>query len=392
MPEPSDGRRRLPTRPRAALSRRVALAGLALAAVALLLGPRIVAQARAATVLGTVLEAPALSAAVRILTRRPVAEERVVAGTPTTVVRPGGDGPWPAIVFVNGATPEGHLHPTVQRLARGLACAGYLVMVPELPGLRDGVLGEAALRTTLEVSRAASDRGDVRGGRVGLVGVSTGATLALLAAQHPELGRRVSVVSGVAPYSDIRNVLRIATTGTYRQGRTVARFRAEPFVALVAARSLAAALPAGRDRAALTQALDGVDPDSQTPLADARLSQLPGLGAHGRAVTRLLLEDDPRGFDRRYARLPAGVRAAVERLSPLHRRAPIRAPVELVSAPRDKYFPLHESRALRRIAARHRLTVTAALAHADPVPSLARLGDLARLNGYVVRSLQAASR
>jgi hypothetical protein len=91
-------------------------------------------QARALTVLLTVIEAPVLSWSVEVLTEEPTVTDTVIAGAPTTLVRPGGSGPWPAVVFVNGATRRGRHHPDVQGLARGLGRAQAGVHVVQQPG------------------------------------------------------------------------------------------------------------------------------------------------------------------------------------------------------------------------------------------------------------------
>ena len=50
------------------------------------------------------------------------------------------DVPRPAWVFVNGAHPLRRREPVVWRLAQGLARAGYVVGVPDIPGLGDGTI------------------------------------------------------------------------------------------------------------------------------------------------------------------------------------------------------------------------------------------------------------
>ena len=102
----------------------------------------------------------------------------------------------PRVVFVNGATRERRHHPKVQRLTRGLARAGFLVVVPDLPGLALGKITPATVAGTIDVAEATSGRPDVREGRVGFYGVSVGASLALLAAASPPLGGRVTVGGG----------------------------------------------------------------------------------------------------------------------------------------------------------------------------------------------------
>ena len=342
------------------------------------------AQARAATVLSTTLETPVLSGLVRTLTREPRLADTTVAGSQATIARPAGRGPWPALVFLNGATVEGRRHPTVRRLASGLARAGFVVVVPDVRGLATGALDGETVESTIAAARAVADGADARSGRVGLVGVSTGATLALVAAREPGLAQRISVVSGVAPYSDVREVVRIATTGTYRRGARLVPERADPFLLEVVARSLALAIPPGRERDHLLAALEPGGPG---------LPGVTSLGPRAQAVARVLLNRDPERFDTLYAALDERVRARLERLSPLagSGRVEIAAPVELASGPQDKFFPIAESRAVARIAPRLRVTVTGALDHAELEPTVRALPELARLNGYVVRSLRLAA-
>jgi pimeloyl-ACP methyl ester carboxylesterase len=359
----------------------------ALAAVALF-PAWVAAQARAACVLVTMLDPPVLAGAVRLLTREPQFDDRPVAGIPTVVARPAGQDRRPAIVFANGATPEGRHHPVVLRLARGFARAGFTTYVPELPGLREGEVVSESVAATVAVSRAAA--AEAPGGRVALVGVSTGGSLALVAAQSPELAGRVSAVAGAAPYTDIRNVLQLATTGTYREGDEIRPFEpAEGYLALVAGRSLARLVP-GRDGVRMSDALRAVPDDDPDPLAV--LERLDGevTTPAGRAVIDLLANRDPRRFDERWSALPREMREGMAQISPADGRRRIDAPVELVSAPRDKYFPVEEL-TTPRLATRQRVTVTGALQHGDPAASLGKLGDLARLDGFAVRSLRAAA-
>src|SRR5918997_2221160 len=96
------------------------------------------AQVRTVAVLSSVLETPALAPVVEGATDEPRFVETSVAGNPAFVVRPRGEGPWPALFFVNGVVAEGRKLPEERRLAEGLARAGYLVVVPDLPGLRWG--------------------------------------------------------------------------------------------------------------------------------------------------------------------------------------------------------------------------------------------------------------
>jgi pimeloyl-ACP methyl ester carboxylesterase len=345
------------------------------------------AQTSAFVVLATTIDVPVLRWIAAASTDSPRVEEVRVAGQEATVVRPGSGKRWPAIVFVNGATEEGHLHPEVQRLARGLARARLLVVVPELPGLRRGEITLRTLSSLLAVAEATANRPDAEDGRVGLVGVSVGSSLALVAAEDDALNGRVSAVAGIAPYADLKEVARLATTGYIRAGGGLQRYDPDDFVLLAVARSLAASLPAGRDRERLVASLASIPNGRDNPLQDLTLAQ--DAGRPGQALFRLLANGDPLAFDRLWRRLPRRVRAAAGRLSPSSRAERLTMPVELATSPRDDYFPVAESRSLARASSSVRVTVTETLSHALPEPSLHSLGAVFRFDGFVVRSVRA---
>jgi hypothetical protein len=80
----------------------------------------------------------------------------------------------------------------------------------------------------------------------------------------------------------------------------------------------------------------------------------------------------------------------MEELSPLAVDGRVSVPVELISGPQDKYFPLSETYSIERIAPRARVTVSEALDHAELNPASRDLASLLRINGFVVRSLREA--
>jgi dienelactone hydrolase len=389
MGRPRTERRRKVVRALELTALTLVLAGIA---AALIFGNWVAAQARTVVVLSTTNHTPALTWAVKVVTDEPRAEETTIAGAPTTVVRPGGGKRWPAVLFVNGATRAGRHHPDVQRFARGLARAGYVAFVPDLPGLRLGEIADRTVAAVVSVAQAVAARPDVRSRQVSLLGVSVGTTLALLAAERPALAGKLRLVAGVAPYTSLRKVIRMSTTGTYAAGTTVIRYPADPYVGLAVARSLAVALPPGHDRGALREELEAVDDDDPDPLGGLRRSPPALRSPSGRAVAGLLANRDPRRFEILYARLPPRARAAIVRLSPLAAARRLEAPVLLASAPHDDYFPPQESRALAAAAqgTEVSVTTTTALSHVLPDPSLGSIGDLVRFDGFAVRVLERA--
>ena len=349
------------------------------------------AQARAVMVISSVLDAPVLTPAAEAVSGDPRFEDIPVAGNPTLVARPAGEGPWPAIFLVNGTVREGRKLPEVRNLAEGFARAGYLVVVPDLPGLTEAKITPDTARETVEVAREVSARPDVEDREVALVGVSTGATLALLAAEKASLEGRVSVVAGIAPYSDIRTVVNIATTGHYRRSDgELIRYEADSFLPYVIAHSLVAALPPGEDRRTLSGELASIDREDPDPLSGLRARRTDDLGPGARSVVGLLANRKPERFAALYADLPDDVRHDLEELSPLAGTGRIRVPVELATGPHDKYFPPSQSYALERVAPQRRVTVTEALDHAKLEVSPGDVPAFVTFDAFVVRSLRTA--
>jgi hypothetical protein len=194
----------------------------------------------------------------------------------------------------------------------------------------------------------------------------------------------------VAPYADIETVLSIATTGHYRRDGEVVRYEADPFLSYAIARSLVSTLPPGEDRETLLTELRGINRLDPEPLAGLRDRRLGDLGPEARSVVELLANEDPERFAGLYAGLPTEVRADLRKLSPLAGNERLEAPVELVSGPNDKFFPVSESYAISRIAPNHHVTVTGALDHAKLSFSLRDLPEFVEMNGFVVRSLREA--
>jgi pimeloyl-ACP methyl ester carboxylesterase len=348
------------------------------------------AQGQALDVLAATLGLPGAAAIGRVR-RPPSIHEEQLAGVHATVVRPGTPPPWPTFVFANGATPDGRAHPLVQRLGVALGRSGYAVYIPDLPGVAGGELNPATLaagtRCTLEVTGL----GETRDSRVALAGVSIGGTLALLVAADPAVAARISAVSCVAPFSSLEKVMLLATTGLYRgSGGGLLRYPVPPALAVGLARSLAEMLT-GHDAAALGPELRALPTDSLDPLASLRVPATAQLRPDATAVRNLLANRDASRFDQLYAALPETIRTTVDALSPVCSAERIQAPVEIVTAPQDRYFPVAESLALAGVP-NVRVTVSSTLAHATPRIDPRALAGLVHLDQFFVRSLLAAGR
>jgi acetyl esterase/lipase len=343
---------------------------------------------KAFLLVAVVLDPPVLGRMARRLTPEPKVFQFEVDGVPVEVLRPPDDEPRPAWIFVNGAHPLRRREPVVWRLAQGLARAGYVVFVPDIPGLGDGTVTARTLDATGAVTAAACGRRDVRAGRVALVGASTGAGLALIAAGRPDLAERVSIVAAVAPFADLRKLICLTTTGYYEENGEFARYEVTDLHRQVVARSLVAAIPSQPERDRLLAALDEIERSELDPL-DELPRRSDDSSPEARAVLEVLRNRDPKRFGVLFDALPPSVHAFIGELSPLRFREGLRARIEICVPPSDVYFPPGEAAALAALP-NARLTVTRTLDHTRPSLSLAHLRSFSRFFGFVVRGLRAA--
>ena len=344
---------------------------------------------RALILLAVVLDLRGLSWLARALTREPRVEQTEIDGVPVEVVRPGGPGPWPAWLFVNGAHPERRAEPVVTRLSRGLARAGYIVFVPDVPGLGEGTITSRTLESTFAVADAAAASPEVLGRRVALIGASTGAGLALVTAARPDAARIVSVLAAVAPFADLERMVCLATTRAYSENGRFESYEVTALHRTVVARSLLAAIPHAAERERLLASVAEAEREGRDPI---ELLPQDVESAEARAIVGVLANEQPERFAELYGALPRPLLELLTRLSPVGVGANIVAPVELVVPPSDVYFPMGEAQALANALPNVQLTVTATLDHTRPRLSLAHFRSLVRFERFVMRGIRMSSR
>jgi acetyl esterase/lipase len=366
--------------------------GLAAEAVRDRKRPSVFEQARATRrmviLLSGVLDLPVAGPVVRGLTRAPRSRSVTIDGVSTEFVTPARKGPNPAFVFVNGAHPLRRREPIVGKVADGLGRAGFVVAVPDLPGLGEGELTPRTLEAAVRVVEWTARRDEVADGQVALCGVSAGASLALLLAEQPEVSGSIGMVASVCPFADLEKLICLATTRSYGDADDAETYDAAILLRRVVARSLLVTLPESDERTELLgRAGDVLEDDEEDALGALRGTNLEGLGPDSRAVVRLLTNEDPRRFRELYDAMPASARSLAATLSPLLRAASVHARVELAVPPLDPYFPPGEAETLAAALPNSTLTVTGVLDHTRPTISRAQLRDLGRFCGFVLRGL-----
>ena len=305
------------------------------------------------------------------LTASPVVEPLAGPGTAEVDLwRPGGRdlGPWPGLLLVHGLTPDGKQDSRLAWTADRLARAGFLVAVPEVPGLRAQHLrpdDAGTIRVTLERLTA---HPRVRRGPVAILSVSVGLAPVALALGAPTLAERVGLLVTLGGYGDARELVRYFTTGAYAFGETTGRTPVDPALAVAFVARNPDLVPDPRDRAVVLDVLSGRPPTSE-----------PGPG--GRAILALLQNRDPARVDRLLADLPLETRQLLDLLSPVRHLGQGSARLLLVHGRDDPAIPFSESLRLAAAApGRARLVLVGLIGHVEgQAPAWHRLTDLLRL-------------
>ena len=126
-----------------------------------------------------------------------------------------------AILLTHGLIATGKEDPRLIRFATSLARAGFVVLIPELRGMKslrilpsdvDDIVGSFRFLASLN--------GQVDEDKMGLLGFSLGAGLTAMAASHPSVRSQVEFLVLFGGYFDSINVIRFITTGYYEyQGK-----------------------------------------------------------------------------------------------------------------------------------------------------------------------------
>jgi len=259
-----------------------------------------------------------------------------------------------AMVLVPGAAVLGRDEPRLQAFARTLARAGFVVLVPELPEVRQ-----------LRLSRADADRVAAAlrqlhqwqpTAPLGVAAISYAVAPAIIAALQDDVAPTIAFVAGVGGYRDTETVIRFVTTGIFRPMGSAREIHVEPNAY-------------GRWAFLLANAGRLDDADDARRLEDiARLRfrdpgvdfqrLAAGLGPQGRSVLALVENRDPDAVGRLIEGLPAGIRREIDGLDlALYDLSKLRCDLILVHGRGDPMVPYSESQALAAAASNARVSL-----------------------------------
>jgi acetyl esterase/lipase len=246
------------------------------------------------------------------------------------------------MVLVLGVNNVGRNYPAIVRFADAMARSGVAVLVPDSAALLAGSLTAGETGGVVDAFRLLAARPEVDSHRVGLVGLSVGGSLALLAAGDPRIATQVRWVNAFGAYADAGEYLaEVATQEMSVDGRIVP-WDSSGLTRETFARLLERLIPDGTDRASVAAAI-------QTFINGGRLSTLdPAIVARlssreAKAIYALITAGSLDGARALIAALPAQVRDLLNELSPIRHLDPIRADVLLMYDSADSYVPYGQS-------------------------------------------------
>jgi dienelactone hydrolase len=289
-------------------------------------------------------------------------------------------------VIVHGVNPTGKDDEQLVLLAKNFARAGFLVMVPDLEGMKALRIrisdAEDILQSFLYVSRLKDAKRDG-----GMLGISYGAGPMLLASADPRIRDKVNVVVSFGGYYDLRNVMLFAMTGNFEYGGHRGWLRPEESLRWMLAYRNLDILRTPADRNTLRKI---IEKRNRYETAEAAVLAK-SLGPEGRALYDFLMNTDQERFGLLYENLPVALREQVYQLSPARAVKYIQASFLIAHGMEDYSIPYTESLRLADAVGdtrRVHLELLPQFMHIEPVePSMGTIYRKYVLGGWRLFSL-----
>ena len=115
---------------------------------------------------------------------------------------PSGDGNHAAVVFFMGIVPPDREQERIVALAEGLARTGMVVLIPWLDTQTENRLIVTDIEVLVDAFQHLQNHERVDRERVGMGGICTGASMAVVAAQSPRINEEVAFINSFAGYFD----------------------------------------------------------------------------------------------------------------------------------------------------------------------------------------------
>lgn len=215
------------------------------------------------------------------------------------------------LLLVHGVNPTGKSDEQLALLAKDLARAGFLVLVPDFEGMKALRVRPGDAEDVVQSFLALTKMKNAKPGG-GMMGISYGAGPLLLAAADSRVRDRVGLIATFGGYADLRAVLLFLLTGYYEYGGQEGYQRPEESFRWVFLYRNLDLIRSAQDRETLRTIIEKRN-RYEIAAADALVKKL---GPEGKAVHAFLVNRDPKRFALLYENLPLPLREYMVQLSP----------------------------------------------------------------------------
>jgi pimeloyl-ACP methyl ester carboxylesterase len=242
------------------------------------------------------------------------------------------------LLLVHGVNSTGKGDSQLMLLARDLAMAGFLVLVPDFEGMKDLHMrpsdAEDVVRSFLAVSKLKNAK---PGG--GMMGISYGVGPMFLAAADNRVRDRVGLVVSFGGFGDLRAALLFLLTGSYDYGGQQGYQRPDESLKWAFMYKNLDLIHDAADRETLGKIIEKRNRyESREAAALARR-----LGPEGKAVYAFIANKDQKRFVMLYENLPLSLREYMVQLSPVRVLKQIKAYFIIIHGMEDYSVPYTES-------------------------------------------------
>lgn len=251
----------------------------------------------------------------------------------------------PGILLNHGVIDTGKDDPRLRRLAEILCRAGFVILIPDFPGMRTFRISPA----DIEEVRVAFENfirleSYINKDACGLFGFSYGAGPTIIAACRPAIRDKVRFVVSFGGYYDLKNVLSYIGTGYFEYENK--RFFRPPqeygkWVFLANNLDL---INSAADKSVLEEILRVKLKDEKAPITHF----LSRLGREGRDILELLSHSDPEQTESLIKKLPPSIQASLNALSVRSALPGLKAGIILAHGEDDDLIPFTETLRLAR--------------------------------------------
>jgi acetyl esterase/lipase len=249
------------------------------------------------------------------------------------------------MVLVLGVNNVGRNYPAVASFAAAMARSGVAVLVPDSAELLAGNLAPSETAGIVDAFDLLAARPEVDPQRIGIVGLSVGGSLALLAAGDPRIAGRVRWVNAFGAYADAGEYLAEVAAHAFSVNGQTESWQPATLARDVFARLVLSLVADAGDRARLADRYDAVVTSGGLPSPDPALAASLRSDS-GRAVYALLTAGSLARAEQVIAGLPSPVQELLAALSPDRHLRAIRTDVFLMHDTGDAYVPYPQSREL----------------------------------------------